>query len=54
MNINRHLASENILADCQHGFQSQRSCEIQLVQFVHDIASNLDGAANRGHKHISL
>ena len=27
-----------------------RSCETQLVQFVHDIASNLNGAANRGHK----
>ena len=49
-NINRHLPSESILADCQHGFRSQRSCETQLVQFVHDIASNLDGAANRGHK----
>ena len=28
-NINKHLALENILADCQHGFRSQRSCETQ-------------------------
>ena len=48
-NINKHLALDSILADCQHGFQSQRSCETQLVQFVHDIISNLDGAVNRGH-----
>ena len=27
------LALDSILADCQHGFQSQRSCETQLVQF---------------------
>ena len=47
-NINRHLALDSILADCQHGFQSRRSCETQLVQFVHDIISNLDGAMNRG------
>ena len=26
-NINKHLALDSILADCQHGFQSQRSCE---------------------------
>ena len=25
-NINKHLAFESILADCQHGFRSQRSC----------------------------
>ena len=47
---NKHLALDSILADCQHGFRSQRSCETQLVQFVHDIISNLDGAVNRGHK----
>ena len=34
-NINKHLAFESILADCQHGFRSQRSCETQLVQFFH-------------------
>ncbi|MCG8116962.1 MAG: reverse transcriptase domain-containing protein, partial [Candidatus Thiodiazotropha endolucinida] len=53
-NINKHLAFESILADCQHGFRSQRSCETQLVQFFHDIVSNLDGAINRGHKQTDL
>ena len=53
-NINKHLALDSILADCQHGFRSQRSCETQLVQFVHDIISNLDGDVNRGHKQIDL
>ena len=48
-NINKHLALDSILADCQHGFRSQRSCETQLVQLVHDIISNLVGAVNRGH-----
>ena len=28
-NINKHLALDSILADCQHGFRSQRSCETQ-------------------------
>ena len=53
-NINKHLALDSILADCQHGFQSQRSCEIQLLQFVNDIISNLDGAMNWGHKQTDL
>ena len=53
-NFNKHLAFESILADCQHGFRSQRSCETQLVQFYHDIVSNLDGAINRGYKQTDL
>ena len=36
-NINKHLALGSIVADCQHGFRSQKSCKTQLVQFVHDI-----------------
>ena len=47
-NINRHIALDSILADCQHGFRSQSSCETLLVHFVHDIISNLDGAVNLG------
>ena len=47
-NINKHLALDSILADCQHGFRSQRFCETKLVQFVHDIISNMDGAVNSG------
>ena len=53
-NINKHLALVSILADCQHGFRSQRSCETQLVQFVHDIISNLDGTVNRGHMQTDM
>ena len=53
-NINKHLVLDSIHADCQHGFGSQRSCETQLVQFVHDIISNLDGAVNRVHIQIDL
>ena len=53
-NINKHLALDSILTDCQHGFRSRRSCETQLVQFVHDIISNLDGAMNQGHKQTDL
>ena len=53
-NINKHLALDSILADCQHGFRSRRSCETQLVQSVHNIISNLDGAMNRGPKQTDL
>ena len=53
-NTNKHSALDSILADCQHGFRSQRSCETQLVQFVQEIISNLDGAVNRGHKQADL
>ena len=53
-NINKHLAFESILADCQHGFRSQRSCETQLVQFYHDMVSNLDGARDRGQKQTDV
>ena len=48
------LALDSILADCQHIFQSQRSYETQLVQFVHDIISHLDRAVNHGHKPTDL
>ena len=53
-NINKHLAFESILADCQHGFLSQRSCETQLVQFYHDVVSNLDGARDQGQKQTDV
>ena len=53
-NINKHLAFESILADCQHGFRSQRSCETQLVQFFHDLVSNLDRALNRNHRQTDM
>ena len=53
-NINKHLAFESILADCQHGFRSQRSCETQLVQFFHDLVSNLHRALNRNHRQTDV
>ena len=54
-NINKHLAFESILVDCQHGFRRlQRSCETQLVQFYHDMVSNLDGAQDRGQKQTDV
>ena len=53
-NINEHLALDRILADCQHGFQSQRSCKTQMVQSVHDIISNRDWAVICGHKQTDL
>ena len=37
-----HLALESILADCQHGFRSQRSCKTQLVQFYHYLVRGLN------------
>ena len=52
--LNKHLAFESILADCEHGFRSQRSCEIQLGQFYSDMASKLDGTLNRGHKQTDV
>ena len=30
------------------------SCETQLVQFYHDLVSNLDRAVNRGHKQTDV
>ena len=53
-NINKDLVLDSILADCQHGFRSWRSCETHSVQSVHDVTSNLDGATNRGHKQTDL
>ena len=54
-NINKHLAFESILTDdCQHGFRSQMSCETQLVQFLHDLVSNLDRALNRNHRQTDV
>ena len=53
-NINKCLASEKILADCQNGFRSRRSCKTQLVEIVHDLASNLVGVVNCGHKQTDV
>ena len=53
-NINKHLAFESILADCQYGFRNQRSSETQLVHFFHDLVSNLDPALNRNHRQTDV
>ena len=35
-------------------FHGQRSCETQLVQFYHDLVSNLDRAVSSGHRQMDL
>ena len=49
-NTNKHLTLDSILADCQHGFRGQRSCETQLVQtdlIIMDFAKAFDKAPHR-------
>ena len=50
----QHLSEHDKLVESQYGFRSGRSCETQLVQFIHDLRENLDSAHNRGHKQIDL
>ena len=50
----QNLSVNDILVESQHGFRSERSCETQLVQFIHDLRENLDVAHNRGHKQTDL
>ena len=42
----QHLTRHNILYPLQHGFREERSCESQLIEFVHDIALNMQ----KGHQ----
>lgn len=37
----KHLNRNNILYPLQHGFREKCSCETQLIEFVHDIAFNM-------------
>jgi hypothetical protein len=37
-----HLESSGILCDRQHGFREKRSCETQLVDFVHELSQHLN------------
>ena len=39
--VMKHFDHYNILSDCQHGFRSKRSTELQLILTIHDIASSL-------------
>ena len=50
----QHLSEHDILVESQHGFHNGRSCITQLVQFIHDLHENLDGAHNKGHKQTDL
>jgi hypothetical protein len=36
-NIMKHLDSNNILYNLQHGFRKARSCESQLLQFIQEL-----------------
>ena len=40
--IMKHLESDQILADVQYGFRSNRSCEAQLFLVVDDLARAVD------------
>jgi len=40
-NVLDHLDTNHILVDNQHGFRARRSCETQLVGFVHDLAASI-------------
>ena len=44
-NIMKHAKPHNILYDLQHGFRSCVSCETQLIQFTHDLATNMQSGA---------
>ena len=37
-----HLRTNNILYHLQHGFRNKRSCETQLLEFINDVAINME------------
>ena len=39
--IMRHAKKHNLLYALQHGFRESRSCETQLLEFVHDVTNNM-------------
>ena len=39
--VMKHFDYHNVLTDCQHGFRSKRSTELQIILTIHDIASSL-------------
>ena len=41
--IMQHFETHCILNDNQHGFRRGRSCEIQLLEFVEELTTNLEG-----------
>ena len=38
----KHLESQNILSDFQHGFRAKKSTETQLILSIHDISLELN------------
>ena len=40
--VMKHLESHGILSDQQHGFRKRRSCEIQLILTLQDLAAGMD------------
>jgi hypothetical protein len=40
--IMHHANNHNILYNLQHGFRSKLSCETQLIEFIHNITSNMN------------
>ena len=56
-NVVKHLNSNRLMYDLQHGFQERRSCETQLVLLIEDLArkSSLGkqiGSSSRLHQSI--
>lgn len=41
-NVFSHLDSHHLLHPSQHGFRKSFSCETQLLQFIHDIHTNME------------
>ena len=39
--VMKHFEHYNVLTDCQHGFRSKRSTELQVILTTHDISSSL-------------
>ena len=44
-NVMKHAQSHNILYHLHHGFRSRVSCETQLIQFTHNLVSNMQSGA---------
>ena len=44
----KHLEQNNLLKNCQHGFQSKRSCLTNLLDFLHDIIKEYDESKHVG------
>ena len=42
-NLMKHANRNNILYHLQYGFREKKSCETQLLEFVHDLACDMQG-----------